>query len=175
MNEYNEHFITTYTGKKFHYLNPARNEVCIEDIAHALSLTCRFGGHCEIFYSVAEHSCRVSDIVSEENKLCALLYDASEAYITDIPRPIMIDLPQYWNITTSLQDTILSFLCDYDADWRAIKWADDVLLATESRDIMHNTDGWAKLPPPLEGNIFPVSPEVAEVAFLERYKLFSNT
>ena len=95
LNEYTDHWISTYTDKKFHYLNPTEEEICIEDIAHALALTCRFGGHCSKFYSVAEHSIRVSNIVPETLRLQALLHDAHEAYLHDVPRPIKEDIPQY--------------------------------------------------------------------------------
>jgi len=88
MPDYN--FITTYTGKKFHYLNPSLGEVDIIDIAHHLSLKCRFIGACKQFYSVAEHCVRVSYILSPELQLSGLLHDATEAYIPDIPRPIKI-------------------------------------------------------------------------------------
>jgi len=88
MTEYDEHWITTYTGKRFHYLDPQPEEIDIVDIAHALSLTCRFGGHCKEFYSVAEHSIRVAEIVPKEFQLLALLHDAGEAYTGDVQSPI---------------------------------------------------------------------------------------
>ena len=61
----------TYTGRAFHALDPRADEVFIEDIAHALALQCRFGGHCRVPYSVAEHSVRVSWLVGRlaEDKL----------------------------------------------------------------------------------------------------------
>jgi 5'-deoxynucleotidase YfbR-like HD superfamily hydrolase len=73
-------------GGKFHYLNPEPEEIYIEDIAHALSLNCRFNGHTERFYSVAQHSCMVAKHVMEYSQnpiwgLAALLHDAAEAYI----------------------------------------------------------------------------------------------
>ena len=59
--------IQTFTGKKFDPLNPNLNDFCIEDIAHSLSLQCRFTGHCRVFYSVAEHSVHVSYQVPAEH------------------------------------------------------------------------------------------------------------
>ena len=50
-----EPFVHTHTGKKFHFLDPHSDEICIEDIAHSLSLKCRFNGHTSSFYSVAQH------------------------------------------------------------------------------------------------------------------------
>lgn len=79
--------ILTYTGRKFDLLNPDPSMICIEDIAHALSLKCRWGGHTSRFYSVAEHSLNVMSRVSEAAKFEALLHDAAEAYLGDIASP----------------------------------------------------------------------------------------
>lgn len=68
-------YIETYSGKKFHILDPQPDEIDIIDIAHALSMNCRYTGHCLEFYSIAEHSVYTSQLVSEENKLWALLHD----------------------------------------------------------------------------------------------------
>lgn len=85
-------WIQTFSGKKFFPLEPEKNEYDIHDIAHALSLKCRFGGHCQRFYSVAEHCVRVADIVAPESKLWALLHDAAEAYLPDVCQPIKGDV-----------------------------------------------------------------------------------
>ncbi|MGM4906282.1 phosphohydrolase [Tardiphaga sp. 866_E4_N2_1] len=81
-------WIQTATGKQFWPIDPRPHEVEIQDIAHALSMLCRFGGHCRRFYSVAEHSVLLSRVASPQNKLWALLHDASEAYLVDVPRPL---------------------------------------------------------------------------------------
>src|ERR1019366_6096193 len=61
--------IRTYTGILFDFEEPEASPICIEDIAHSLSLLCRFAGHCREFYSVAEHSIRVSYVCPEEHAL----------------------------------------------------------------------------------------------------------
>ena len=48
-------YITTYTGKHFEPTNPDQEAICIEDIAHALSLITRGNGHVKTFWSVGEH------------------------------------------------------------------------------------------------------------------------
>ena len=83
-------WIQTYTGKKFYPLNPRVEDVDIRDIIHALSLKCRFTGHCSTFYSVAEHSYRVAEKLPKELKLQGLLHDATESYLPDVARPIKL-------------------------------------------------------------------------------------
>jgi 5'-deoxynucleotidase YfbR-like HD superfamily hydrolase len=85
--------IATYTGKLISCLDPRPEDIDIGDIAHALSLICRFNGHCNRFYSVAEHSVRVSVLAAElaeseslaehlvtRAALLGLMHDAAEAY-----------------------------------------------------------------------------------------------
>jgi hypothetical protein len=83
--------IYTYTGRTIRPLEPDPDDICIDDIAHALSQQCRFTGHTRRFSSVAEHSVRVARMVEDidpELALEALLHDASEAYLSDIARPV---------------------------------------------------------------------------------------
>ncbi len=88
-----EGWIETYTGRQFHFKDPRAEEVDIEDIAHSLSMLCRYNGHVSDFYSVAEHSVLISDFIRAEGgdrdlALAALLHDAAETYIGDISRPV---------------------------------------------------------------------------------------
>ncbi len=88
-------WMQTFSGRKFFPLDPRADEVSLVDIAHALSLLCRFGGHCRHFYSVAEHSVHVARAAPDHLKRFALLHDATEAYAVDIPRPLKLSLPDY--------------------------------------------------------------------------------
>ena len=171
-NEYGGAWIETFSGIKFHFLNPQPSEIRIEDIAHSLALTCRFGGQCREFYSVAEHSIRVAEIVPNEWKLLGLLHDASEGYMPDIPRPMKAELPDFINIELGILKAIWDkFIGE---GWRnaksIIKEADNILLATEARDLMANMDDWAELPLPLADIIVPMSSKGAEQLFLQRFK-----
>src|SRR6266516_6511979 len=80
--------IITHTGKWFDVFNPKHEDVDLEDIAHSESMQCRFTGHTKQFYSVAQHSVLVSQNCPSEYALAGLMHDASEAYLSDIARPI---------------------------------------------------------------------------------------
>ena len=131
-------FIETYTGKKFYFTDPEPDMIDIRDIAHSLSLQCRFMGHAETFYSVAEHSVAVSCIVDTENALAALLHDAAEAYLSDIPRPIKKLLPQYMELEEQVSQAIYSkfFLNVSHESWSDIKDADNTQLKTEAKYLL---------------------------------------
>ena len=102
----NEPYIETYTGKKITFLNPHPNMISIVDIAHSLSMQCRYTGHCKNFYSIAEHSLLVASLCHEENMLHALLHDASEAYLTDVATPIKEHLHNYREMECRLMEVI---------------------------------------------------------------------
>jgi hypothetical protein len=91
-------WIQTYTGRAFGILNPHPDDIVIEDIAHSLSQQCRYAGHCVQFASVAEHCRLMWELASKPNKRPALLHDATEAYLVDVPRPIKELLPDYKKI-----------------------------------------------------------------------------
>ena len=104
-------YITTYTGKHFEPANPDPEMIQIEDIAHALSLICRGNGHVKTFWSVGQHciSCAKEACargLSTRIALACLLHDASECYMSDIPRPFKKGLPDYRAREERLLDTI---------------------------------------------------------------------
>jgi hypothetical protein len=89
----NGDWIQTYTGRAFHFDDFSSADICIEDIAHSLSMECRYGGHTAWHYSVAQHSVHVYDALLGEtgDRMTlrqGLLHDAPEAYAKDIPRPL---------------------------------------------------------------------------------------
>lgn len=95
-----EPYIETFTGKKFHFLNPTKEEFDIIDISSALANQCRFTGHVRQFYSVAEHSILTAAIVKEwggtiQQQLQALMHDGTEAYLTDVASPVKPFLDGY--------------------------------------------------------------------------------
>ena len=133
-------FIITSTGRWFNVLDPKPTDIDIRDIAHALSLQCRFTGHTREFYSVAQHSVLVASNCPLEDGLYGLLHDASEAYLSDIARPIKRH-PNfkkfYEDAEKKLQDAIyMHFELDPDIVPLSVHEADNVLLRTEARDLM---------------------------------------
>lgn len=134
--------IITYTGRLFWPLAPRMEDVNLLDICHALSNQCRFTGHCNQFYSVAEHSCRVHDILPQELKLVGLLHDASEAYLMDLAKPVktQYEMSFFRDAEDHLQEIIcLKYGIDYPFD-PIIKLADKILANTEYRDLMPKND-----------------------------------
>lgn len=105
--------ILTYSKVSFNPLNPDKNSILIEDIAHALSLMTRANGHFHEFYSVAQHCifCCEEALArgySDKVALACLLHDASEAYLADITRPVKKNLLNYLDIEEVLQTAIYS-------------------------------------------------------------------
>lgn len=103
--------IKTYTGIMFDPLNPKSEEIKILDIAHSLSMLCRANGHFFSFYSVGQHSINCAREAaargySRRVQLACLLHDASEAYLSDVTRPVKQELPRYLEIETPLQAAI---------------------------------------------------------------------
>lgn len=169
-------WLCTHSGISFFPLDPRPDEVVIEDIAHALSNMCRFGGHCCRFYSVAEHSVRAfrearRQGMDRRTMRAVLLHDASEAYLVDVPRPIKGYLGGYKDIEYNLE-RIIAIRFDFDADNPAIKPLDNVMLATEKRDLMPAQSAkWAPLPEPLPAPIRPMGPRAAKDAFMVAWRI----
>jgi len=164
-------WIQTYTGKQFRPLAPRREDIDIRDIAHALSLNCRFNGHCRTFYSVGEHAVRVARALPRKWALWGLLHDAGEAYLTDLPRPVKTQMPQFQVVEERLLEVLAGHfgLCwpAPAAVWRA----DDRLLATEARDLLGvAARRWGITARPLAEQIVPWSWREAEKRFLAEYE-----
>lgn len=88
-------WILTNSATDFDLLNPDATKVRTTDIAHALSLVCRFNGHCAFHYSVGQHSLLVASILQRQGRpaeelLAGLLHDAAEAYIADLTSPLKL-------------------------------------------------------------------------------------
>jgi len=173
MSDRKDYFVQTYTGKKFYPFNPQADQIDIVDIAHSLSRICRFGGHIEQFYSVAQHSVLVSDMVPLEYATEALLHDASEAYIGDIVSPVKRGFPDLQTVEESIQRVIAyKFNLDYPFS-EYTKEADLLALATEGRDLrISNSWNSDNMPTPMVAKIKPCDMETAKSMFILKAKFF---
>ena len=178
-------WIQTWSGRAFHFMDPRADEINVGDIAHALSLQCRFSGHCNKFYSVAEHSVRVSIAIhtngvgiADHNpetvrleSLWGLLHDASEAYLTDVARPVKRFLANYAEIEEGVMRVVAE---RFGLEWpmpQIVKHFDNALLATEARDLMVKPPmPWGWMPEPLTARIEPMGPGEACNAFMQRFE-----
>ena len=164
-------WLQTYSGNTFWPLDPIADEVDIFDIAHSLSMQCRFAGHCENFYSVAEHCCWIADSLSPENKLWGLLHDASEAYLVDVPRPVKYSLVGYKEIETNLMKVICEKFGLPEEMPKEVHEADNLILNNEMQQNMKtppikwDTDNGQKLDVKLKF----WNPKIAEQQFLSRF------
>ena len=136
--------IKTYTGVMFDPLNPNLELIDILDIADALSMLCRSNGHFRSFYSVGQHciNCMKEAAArgySERVQLACLLHDASEAYLSDVTRPVKQELPKYLEIEKPLQDAFwLKYLGNplSREEYALVFEIDDVMLYHEFLSLM---------------------------------------
>lgn len=166
-------WITTYSKHKFYPRDPEGSVLRIEDIAHALSNLCRFGGRCRRFYSVAEHSIMVSQLSDPEDALWGLLHDASEAYLVDIPRPIkhLPEMKGYRDLEARVQAAIIKTFGLPPGEPTSVKRADQLALRTEAKDLgLLNPDWDIYDLPDVGSRIVPLDPPLAESAFLTHFK-----
>lgn len=181
-------WMETFTGLRFYPASPSVDQICIEDIAHGLANTARYGGQALKFYSVAQHSILTSYLAPYPYALAALLHDASEAYICDIPRPVKELLPDYKLLEDEVMSVIREKFLKYDPimgldlHHRWVKFADNAALATEAVTMVPSggkdwTIEWEGVTmPPIPKMIVtdPWVPEDAERRFLARFKMLTG-
>lgn len=148
--------IKTYTGIMFDPVKPYEEGIFIEDIAHALSMLCRANGHFKSFYSVGQHCINCMNEaeargLSRRVQLACLLHDGSEAYLSDVTRPVKEELPKYKEIETPLQDMIWAKWLDRPLnaeEYKQVFQIDDAILHHEFLNLMDGTV------------IYPVEPKI---------------
>lgn len=167
----------TWSRRRVDLLNPDPKQIELGDIAHSLSLICRFHGHTHWFSSVAEHCVKVSQIVGDDLGLCqlGLLHDAAEAYTGDIPTPMKRLVPEINEVEQRLLKAIGSrFGVNLTTELHPmVLAADQIMLVTEARDRLFGgpIDNWTsylKVKPidvPMNVAWGPIE---AEVRFMDR-------
>ncbi|MBA3761760.1 MAG: hypothetical protein H0X04_00255 [Chthoniobacterales bacterium] len=167
--------IQTFTGKMYDFMAPTTDMVCLTDIAMALSRMCRFGGHCEKFYSIAEHSVLVSYLTPPSLALEGLMHDAPEAYCNDIVTGLKCLLDNYSVYEDRADQAIMNkFNLDFGKLHHPdVKSADMLALAIEYRDNMKhlNPGAWdlPEIPSECEYSISCWTPEEASAQFTNRF------
>lgn len=169
-------WIQTFSGRQFWPLDPHVDDLDIQDIAHALSMKCRYTGHCREFYSVGQHSVHVAEIVGQTGRrqltLTALMHDAAEAYIADVARPVKSEIKQLAEIEQRLETVIAERFGLIFPFPDEVKIADNIMLNTERRDLMANPPRpWKKYGvEPIERRVIPWTWQGARAEFLLLFK-----
>jgi hypothetical protein len=146
--------IGTVTGRQLDPFDPDPDAIVVADIVHGLVHSCRFAGQCDHFYSVAHHSLHVASEVDRTTaghprlRLFALLHDAAEAYIGDLPRPVKRRIPAFQELEAELLAAVwesVGVAPPTDEEWETVMAADDRLLAHEAAELLA-WDDWAPEP-----------------------------
>lgn len=174
-------WILTRSGLKFDLARPTADMVDAADIAHSLSMQCRFNGHTNRYYSVAQHCYLVADLVPAEHQLAALLHDATEAYVGDMVRPLKEGMRNYSNqmgvecLYEETERKVWIAICQrFNLDPAlpaSVKHADLAALATEKRDLMPtHPESWPCLAgiEPHPAYIDPWQPSYAAIHYHHR-------
>jgi hypothetical protein len=159
--------IRTYSGALLNPLNPDPDAIRAIDIAHALGNTCRYGGHCPRFYSVAEHSILVRNLMTEDGhdykmRFAALLHDAEEAYMADMCTPIKRSFPDYISACENLRWVIWKKFGLEPELYATIKPYDQKAYETERKRL------WTK------GSWHTYKPQEAKHRWLEQFNLYAS-
>lgn len=168
--------LQTFTGRFVHPAQPSAEDIDIRDIAHALSLQCRFGGHAKCAYSVAQHSYLASKIVPPADALWALLHDASEAYLVDVPTPVkrLAAMDGYRALEAQMQRLIFQTFGLRGEMPESVKEADEALVLAEAEVLLaagagRDFDEIRARVAPATIRIIPVVADQAERVFLRRF------
>jgi len=168
-------WMQTYGGQRFWPLDPRADEVDIWDIAHSLSMQCRYAGHCLQFYSVAEHCVHIArwlDARGHDRQTClwGLLHDAGEAYVLDMVRPLKRSLPQFEAIERRVMSAVTGHFRLPLGVPEIVKECDNRILVDEKMQNMRpglawSTDGLE----PLDVTLRFWSPDRAKVEFFDTF------
>lgn len=163
--------IMTASGNYYNFFEPEKYKFEIEAIAHSLSKLCRWTGNCREFFSIAQHSVMVSEIVPKEHALAGLLHDSIESVMGDCSTTLKSLLPLYKELEYNAEKELFKQFGIPFPMSKEIKKADLILLATERRDLMPHCGYWEMLDgvKPLSKVIKPWTAAKSKKKFLERF------
>lgn len=141
-------YIQVNSGRKFYVLDPRVGDIIMSDIAHALSMICRFTGHGDRFYGVGEHSIHCAKLAKELGystliQLYCLLHDGSESIVNDLAKPVKQYIVQYQEIEDRIMKVIWQVAgipAPTEDDYKIVKLIDNTLLINEMEQLMHRGD-----------------------------------
>jgi hypothetical protein len=162
------------SGVYFDLVDPT-GPIDVADIAGALAKLCRFGGQCQRFYSVAEHSVLCAwQAYTDKQPLdvcrAVLFHDATEAFCGDVVRPLKVLLSEYKTIEKRVEVAISKALnIDFDTNSGVIREIDNAMLFAE-RGQLFEDDGVVWIGQDEARKLTPIlgywEPERAESEFL---------
>jgi len=173
-------YIRTYTGVNFTFEPFDPEHIKIEDIAHHLSLLCRYNGASAQLYSVAQHSVwcaqqvkpdwllfpqACGDVKEFKYALHRLLHDAAEAYLGDMTSPLKVHFPEFVKMHDALLELIYQKYCGFNDDERAaidfeVEFVDHVMAPKYEEPFIWNPVACANI---------SWTPRQAEQAFLDEF------
>lgn len=175
-------WMITQKGKRFWPLDPRPDEVDFHDVAHALSMICRYGGHAGSYYSVAEHCCLLAWHFRARGELAlaryALLHDATEAYIGDMIRPLKRDMPRFRDIERRIF-SVIAAAAGTEVAWRALDVAAveaaDTAIIRDEAEVLFTEDaraaaGWVLPPVSLGVTVLCLPQWEAKRAWLDTFR-----
>tara|TARA_R110002153_G_scaffold58217_2_gene159660 strand:+ start:2249 stop:2779 length:531 start_codon:yes stop_codon:yes gene_type:complete len=166
-------FTHTFSGKHLTFLDPKEDQIVLEDIANSLSKNCRYCGAVNKFYSVAEHSVLIAEKVlalggDKQEALGALMHDASEAYLSDIPRPIKPHLVGYQEMEDRLSKVIFSKF-KLEPITERVLHLDYNIVADEAKVLFNNVPEWVSHYEEIGVEVLGLGYEESSALFLETY------
>lgn len=169
-------FIHTYTGRRFFVDDIRPEDIHVADIAHALAFQCRFNGHTPHYYSVAQHSCLVAHHVAKSEQLWALLHDAGEAYVPDVPRPFKPSLQGFKDLEERILRPVVK---RFGLTWPvpdSVHYVDTHIVAAEANRLWNPRPSWTQHFHPIDlPRMFECwGPQEAEVRWLNAFVNVSN-
>lgn len=183
--------VLTCEKKYVNFLDPDPTAMTNFAIARGLSCESRFGGQLgglnhHIFYSVAQHSVNVAQLLKNKNfprdiVLQGLFHDAAEAFMKDLPSPLKQLFPLYRELEKNMLGVIMESRGLGPYLHSEVIRADQIMLILEACEFqnataadLHVTQGYPQfptLPSRNDWHCTPWSPSFAEAQFHAMFEI----